>query len=82
MSRNWLKTRPRPAVEHRAAASLTDATGSGQVIPRHPKMTPYRCFLSDLTGLGGLRRTRPSRQHRSTAADTAVESLRQVFGPL
>jgi len=28
---------------------------------RHPETAPYRCFLSDLTGFGALRRAGPAR---------------------
>ncbi len=28
---------------------------------RHPEAPPYRCFLSDLTGFGGLRCAGPAR---------------------
>gem|GEM_PF-1988274 len=34
---------------------------SGQVTRRHPETPPYRCFLSDLTGFGRLRRAGPTR---------------------
>jgi hypothetical protein len=34
---------------------------SGQENRRHPESPAYRCFLSDLTGLAGLRRAGPTR---------------------
>ena len=33
---------------------------------RHPKRTPYRCFLPDLAGFEGLRRAGPNLQPPSS----------------
>jgi hypothetical protein len=40
-------------------AEVKEASGSAP--RRHPEWPPYRCFLSDLTGFGGLRCAGPTR---------------------
>jgi hypothetical protein len=45
--------------------ALTHASGSSQVVPRHPKAIAYRCFLPDLTGFTDLRCAGPDSQRRT-----------------
>ena len=45
--------------------ALTHASGSSQVVSRHPKAIAYRCFLPDLTGFTDLRCARPDLQRRT-----------------
>src|SRR5688572_19225009 len=49
-------------VQHQLA--FTQASGSSQVVPRHPKAIAYRCFLPDLTGFTDLRCAGPDSQRR------------------
>ncbi len=53
-----------PGVEQHQLA-LTNAPGSSQVLPRHPKAIAYRCFLPDLTGFTDLRCAGPDSQRRT-----------------
>ncbi len=40
---------------------------TGQAPSWHPGVSTYRCFLPDLTGFAGSRRTRPNRPNPSQA---------------
>ena len=53
-----------PGVDQRQLA-LANASGSSQVLPRHPKAIAYRCFLPDLTGFTDLRCAGPDSQRRT-----------------
>jgi len=51
---------------HRPSTTLssrTPAVSSSQAALRHPESPAYRCFLPDLAGFTGLRRTGPGLQH-------------------
>ena len=72
----------RPCTSRRAcAANLPRWANSGRVALRHPKRSPYRCFLPDLTGFGALRRAGPNPQRRPSAAVMARSALEADFDP-
>jgi hypothetical protein len=54
---------------------------SSQAYLRHPDITTYRCFLSDLTGFIAFRRAGPNLQHHLAQAVPPDKSLRQEFDP-
>jgi hypothetical protein len=53
-----------PAVD--PVTGLPPPAGSGQVFPRRPKNSTYRCFLPDLTGFAAPRRVGPSLQRHQS----------------
>jgi hypothetical protein len=53
-------------VSTRIGPRLTTASGSSQVVPRHPQGVAYRCFLPDLTGFTDLRCAGPDSRRRRT----------------
>src|SRR3990172_3588395 len=54
---------------------------SGQVSPRRPKNSTYRCFLPDLTGFAALRRAGPSHQRYVASAVPVSLDLEREFDP-
>ena len=63
------------------AMSLPSSASSAQAIPWHPKRSTYRCFLSDLTGFVGLRRTGPRLQCRLASVVPTANTLGREFNP-
>jgi len=61
--------------------SLLVPASSSQATLRHPEITIYRCFFSDLTGFIEFCRVRPSLQHRLTQVVLPGKGLRQEFNP-
>ncbi len=57
------------------------SASSDPVDLRHPKQTPYGCFLPDLTRFEALRRAGPDRQHRLTGTVPREPALWQGFNP-
>ena len=55
---------------------------SGQVIPRRPRKSTYRCFLPDLTGFAAPRRVRPNHQHRVALAVSEPSTESRSSAPL
>ena len=64
-----------------ATTSLPSSASSAQAIPWHPKQSTYRCFLSDLTGFVGLRRTGPRLQCRLAPVVPIANTLGREFNP-
>ena len=52
--------------------ALPEHQNSSQAGPRHPRVTPYRCFLPDLTGFGVSRRTGPDLQRSCELAESTI----------
>jgi len=60
---------------------LLRPASSSQVALRHPEVTIYRCFLSDLAGFIALCRVGPSPQRRLAKVVPPDQDLKQEFNP-
>ena len=61
--------------------SVTHTVSSNQIVPRHTKVSTYRCFLPDLTGFIDFRCVGPDSQHHLYRPDPTVYGLGEEFDP-
>ena len=54
---------------------------STQVLPRHPKVTAYRCFLPNLAGFTGFRRVGPKYQRPSKMPEATLSNPQKGIQP-
>ena len=69
-----------PAVDNRVLRSPRGA-GSGQVLPRHTRGSPYRCSLPGLAGFADSRCVGPSLQRHSSGLSPTRRHLGRGFNP-